>query len=132
MESYMSGLFALCGTLLGIIGTVAAQFITQRNENARNLRKLAYEAAMTEWRERALTARKGLLTDSEPGKTIPVPLPELFILNHLAWIEHVESAGGAGKFGVADYERFLRDREVAIARMYSLHGELKKEYARDL
>jgi hypothetical protein len=51
----MFGLYALSGALLGgallyACGSVAAQWIMQRNENERALWKLAYEGGMLEWR----------------------------------------------------------------------------------
>lgn len=49
MEPYLSGIFALAGTFLGIIGSLGAQWFIQRHENKRAMRKLAYEAALRQW-----------------------------------------------------------------------------------
>lgn len=49
---YMSGFFALGGTILAGLFLLRSQRIAQRNENARALRKAAYEAAMLEWKTR--------------------------------------------------------------------------------
>ena len=49
---YMSGLFALGGSLLVAIFALAGILIAQRHENERALRRVAYEAGMLEWKAR--------------------------------------------------------------------------------
>lgn len=49
MEPYLSGLFALGGTLSGGLVTFGIQCFAQRKENARHRQKLAYETAVKAW-----------------------------------------------------------------------------------
>jgi hypothetical protein len=80
------------------------QKTAQRNENIRHARKIAYEAAMMEWRGAFNHARERVSPDES---VITVPTPETFILNQLAWAETVFEVG-ARKFSVADYERLKK------------------------
>jgi hypothetical protein len=58
---YISGILVLIGTGIGVFGSIVMQLIIQRNENARHLRKIAYEAAMLEWKT---CIENGINTDS--------------------------------------------------------------------
>ena len=51
MDLYMTGFFALGGTLLGGLITYFVQRNVQRNEHVRHMRKLAFDAAIVAWRE---------------------------------------------------------------------------------
>jgi hypothetical protein len=129
--SLITGGAALLGALIGSLTAIVLQIFQQRSENFRHARKLAYEAAMLEWRESLATTldgnnRQGV---AESAVIDVVPVPDFYILTHLALIERIVSVGGAEKFTLADYERFFRDREFTVEQMLELREKINNERA---
>ena len=74
--------------------TLRAQQATQRAENTRHARKIAYEAAVTEWeRMREFVFReieqraKNNVAGGEVNTKIPMPILEDYIIHHLAFAD---------------------------------------------
>jgi len=109
--------YVIVGSLIVAAFTLIGILIAQRNENKRALRKLAYEMAMTEWREQNAFIRENKLMNR-------LAVPELYILAHIAWAERVHAAGLARSISVSDYEEHLREHEERIKEMLMLHKKI--------
>jgi hypothetical protein len=75
---YMSGMFALGGALLGVIGGVAVQIVTQRNENRRYITGIIAEAAVKQW-EQHVKSSTSLGLDPLPLKAFFVPHVDIML-----------------------------------------------------
>lgn len=65
METYMSGLFALFGALVGSFASIVVQIFVQGREDSRALNKIAYESAIAHWKTllgSGIENREGLFT----------------------------------------------------------------------
>lgn len=121
-----SAIFALIGAAIGAASVVLTQLINQMGETKRHLKMLAYEAAMSEWRTRTDILREEARA-GKGGKVLINAIPELFVLNHLAWAEFINKSK-ASKVTVDDYKRFFMEREVTIAKMHAARESLKRGY----
>ena len=106
------GLYAVAGSVLIAAFALIGHWITQKNENVRHARKLAYEAAITEWQTyNELFAKR---PDTMPADLdMDGLLLEDFILSHLAFVDE------------------LRDIDVAKASAEDLAPVIKRGRARD-
>jgi hypothetical protein len=82
----IAAITALAGIVGGLGGALImgwfhlrAQAHTQRNENVRNMQKIAYEAAIKEW----LFIGESMRAREEKGVLGALPPIDLYILNHL-------------------------------------------------
>ena len=88
------GVFAIAGSVLIAFFALVGHWITQRNENIRHARKLAYEAAMTEWKTESdfILNSQGL-----QGLETPEAILQLddYILSHLALVDELQNVNVA-------------------------------------
>lgn len=126
LNTLTSGMYALLGSMVVALFALAGHWITQRQENTRHARKLAYEAAMIEWKERATYAREKMNTPGATGGMV-IPSAQSYILLHLTWIDLI-LAKGAANFTAADYADFLRTHEQRGADMFELRERFKRNF----
>jgi len=110
-----SGFFALAGTLLGGLVTYFVQKDAQRKENERALMRMAYDAAMTEWRT---------LLENKVIRSEGPFLPKHFIDGHLsrALSFHRNFPGNADQ--LIKFTRLAEERlSLAIAEWTLSKGE---------
>ena len=114
-ESIPFGVFAITGSLLIAFFALIGHWITQRNENIRNARKLAYEAAISEWKADNELYLKHRDANSLSEKAVALHLED-YILSHLALVDemrHINVATASAE-ELAPVIRRGREREMGI------------------
>jgi hypothetical protein len=110
----ITALAGLGGATIGMAGVIITQRAAERNETTRHARRLAYEAAITAWREHRDTFNRTV--DPKSGRNVETEIQPLqdFIIAHLifadATLKDIHASATTG-----DIETLMRStRECSI------------------
>lgn len=120
-ENIPFSLFAITGSVIIAFCTLTGLWITQRFENIRNARKLAYEAAISEWKtdnELYLLYREKNLRSE---KTVSLQLDD-YILSHLILAEELRRIN-ISSVSADELAPIIRKGEKINITILALRGE---------
>ena len=100
MKPFMSGIIAVAAAAVTASAVLYGQVITQKHENIRHLRALAYQSAMEEWRVKVETIREAKCYEQLPHFSD-------ILLEHIVYTHIVQKYGSDDKFTGTLLERMI-------------------------
>lgn len=123
-ESITFGLYAIVGSVIIAMFALIGHWITQKNENVRNARKLAYEAAIAEFKTDYEMYMKHMQSAPDTETEATLQMGD-YILSHLALVDELQQIDVAtcSAEQLMPILRRSRERDISIL---SLRREMQK------